>query len=125
MNLVDTSGWIEYFFDEPNARHFADALEDTDNLIISVINQYEVFKKIRLISDETKALRAVAQMKQGRVVKLTEEMALHAATISIKHKLPMADSMIYATAQLEGAIVWTQDVHFRDLSDVKFIKKSE
>lgn len=123
MNLVDTSGWIEYFFDEPNAFQFADAIEDTDNLIISVINQYEVFRKIRLIADETRALRAVAQMKQGRVVQLTEEMALQAAALSIKHKLPMADSMIYATAQLEGAVVWTQDVHFRDLPDVKYIKK--
>ena len=123
MNLVDTSGWIEYFFDEPNAEHFANAIEDTENLIISVINQYEVFKKILLVADEEKALRAIAQMKQGHVIQLTEEIALLAAKLSIEHRLPMADSMIYATGQSMEAMVWTQDADFKNLPQVEYIMK--
>ncbi|NOQ22623.1 MAG: PIN domain-containing protein [Candidatus Aegiribacteria sp.] len=125
MNLVDTSGWIEYFFDEPNAGHFANVIEDTENLIISVINQYEVFKKVLLVADEEKALRAIAQMKQGHVIQLTEEIALLAAKLSIKHRLPMADSMIYATGQSMEAMVWTQDADFKILPQVEYIMKSE
>ena len=120
MNLVDTSGWIAYFFGGPNASYFADPIEDTDNLLVPVVCLYEVFKKVLSVSDETKALRAVAQMKQGRVVLLSEQIALHAAAISLKHKLPMADSFIYATAQLEGATIWTQDVDFNGLPDVNY-----
>lgn len=123
MNLVDTSGWIEYFFDEPNADHFAGVIEDTENLMISVINQYEVFKKVLVAADEEKALRAVAQMKQGHVVQLTEEIALLAAKLSIEHQLPMADSMIYATGRSMDAIVWTQDADFRGLPGVEYIVK--
>ena len=121
MNLVDTSGWIEYYFDSPNAKHFAGVIEDTDNLIISVVNQYEVFKKILLVADEERALRAVAQMKQGRVIPLSEDIALSAAELSIRHKLPMADSMIYATGLSMEAVIWTQDADFMDLPGVKYI----
>ncbi len=125
MNLVDTSGWIEYFFDDPNAKYFANVIEDTENLVISVINQYEVFKKVLLVADEEKALRAIAQMKQGQVIQLTEEIALLAAKLSIDHKIPMADSMIYATGLSMEAIVWTQDADFQELPHVKYIMKPE
>ncbi len=125
MNLVDTSGWIEYFFDDSNAKHFANVIEDTENLVISVINQYEVFKKVLLVADEEKALRAIAQMKQGQVIQLTEEIALLAAKLSIEHKIPMADSMIYATGLSMEATVWTQDADFKDLPQVKYIMKPE
>lgn len=125
MNLVDTSGWIEYFFDEPNADHFAGVIEDTEHLLISVINQYEVFKKVLIAADEEKALRAVAQMKQGHVVQLTEEIALMAAKFSIEHQLPMADSIIYATGKSMDAIVWTQDADFKDLPGVEYVMKPE
>jgi len=120
MNLIDTSGWIEYFFGGPNAAHFAVPTEKSETLIVPVVCLYEVFKKVNQVADEGRALRAVAQMKQGRVVPVTEEIALRAALISIKHALPMADSLIYATAQGEGAIVWTQDQDFRGLSGVNF-----
>jgi len=125
MNLVDTSGWIEYFFDDPNAKHFANVIEDTENLVISVINQYEVFKKITLVADEEKALRAIAQMKQGQVIPLTEDIALLAAKLSIEHNIPMADSMIYATGLSMEALVWTQDADFKKLPQVKYIMKPE
>jgi toxin FitB len=120
MNLVDTSGWIEYFFASTNAGYFADPIEDTERLIVPVVCLYEVFKKVSTVADEGKALRSVAQMKQGRIVELSEEIALHAALISAEHKLPMADSFIYATAQHEQATVWTQDMDLNGLAGVNY-----
>jgi toxin FitB len=119
MNLVDTSGWIEYFFAGPNSPFFAGAIERPRELLVPVVCLYEVFKKINLAADEARALLAIGQMKQGVVADLTEDIALKAALISLKHKLPMADSLIYATAQLHAAVVWTQDEHFRGLPGVK------
>jgi toxin FitB len=105
MNFVDTSGWIEYFFAGPNARFFADPIEKTDSLVVSVVCLYEVFKKVNAVADEAKALQAVAQMKQGRVIDVTADIALEAALLSLRHGLPMADSLIYATARREQASV--------------------
>jgi toxin FitB len=119
MNLVDTSGWIEYFFGERNASFFAMPIEKADQLVVPVICLYEVFKKVNIVADEARALCAVAQMKQGRVVDITEDVALSAALISLKHKLPMAESLIYATARAQGATLWTQDDHFSSLSNVR------
>lgn len=120
MNLVDTSGWLEYFFEGPNADYFSKPIEDTENLIVPVICLYEVFKKVNLVGDDAQALWAIAQMKEGRIVQLTEDIALRAALISIKHKLPMADSIIYSTGQSEDAVVWTQDEDFHELPGVNF-----
>ena len=122
MNVVDTSGWIEYFFGESNARYFTPPIEATEELLVPVICLYEVFKKVNIAADAARALQAVAHMKQGLVVDLTEDVALSAALVSIKHKLPMADSLIYATARANGAILWTQDDHFSDLAGVKYKK---
>lgn len=68
MNLVDTSGWIEYFFGGPNAAFFAAPIEDVAELVVPVICLYEVFKKVNIVADEARGLQAVAQMKQGRIV---------------------------------------------------------
>ena len=124
MNLVDTSGWIEYFFKEANADSFALPIEDTVNLIVPTICLYEVFKKINLAGNEAQALTAIAHMKQGTIVPLTEAISLSASLISIKHKLGMADSLIYATAQAYKAKMWTQDADFKDLVNVKYIYKN-
>jgi toxin FitB len=120
MNLVDSSGWIEYFFSGPNASFFSGPVEDTRNLVVPTICLYEVFKKVNLVADEEKALQTVAQMKRGHVVAITEDIALKSALLSIRHKLPMADSLIYATAQVHSAEIWTLDEHFRDLPGVKY-----
>ena len=120
MNIVDTSGWIEYFFSGANASFFSAPIEDTDNLLVPVICLYEVFKKVNAVADEAKALQTIAQMKQGRVLDLTEDVALRASLVSLKHKLPMADSLIFATAGAQKALLWTQDEHFRGLPDVKY-----
>jgi predicted nucleic acid-binding protein len=122
MNLVDTSGWIEYFFAEPNTKFFAPPIETTADLLVPVVCLYEVFKKVNVVADEARALQAVAQMKQGRIIDVTEDVALSAALISLKHTLPMADSLIYATARAQDALLWTQDDHFRGLPGVKYRK---
>lgn len=120
MNLVDTSGWIEYFFGGRNAAYFTPPIENIEHLVVPVICLYEVFKKINVTGNEAQALQAVAQMRQGRIVDLSEDIALSAALISIKHKLPMADSMIFATALAHRAILWTQDDHFKGLQNVNY-----
>lgn len=120
MNLVDTSGWIEYFFDGPNAAYFAKPIGQTGQLLMPVVCLYEVFKKINVVADEARELQAVAQMAQGRVVEVSEPIALDAAMVSIRHALPMADSMIYATARAHDAVVWTQDEHFKNLPGVNY-----
>ena len=123
MNLVDTSGWLEYCFDEPNAAFFSDPIENIENLIVPVICIYEVYKKTMLVADESKALHVIAHMKQGKIIELTEEIAIQGAMISLNLKLPMADSFIYATGQITGSEIWTQDSDFKNLPGVHYIEK--
>ena len=120
MNIVDTSGWIEFLFEGNNADVFAPLIEDVDNLLVPVICLYEVFKKVNVVADEPKALQAIGQMKQGRVTEISEAIALRAALISLKHRLPMADSLILSTAWSEQATLWTQDEHFAGLPGVEY-----
>ena len=119
-NVVDSSAWLEYFADGPNAGHFAAAIEDTSALVVPSITLLEVFKRISRQRDEGTALQYIAVMQQGRVVDLDAALALRAASLGRRHKLPLADSVIYATAQRAGAIVWTQDSDFEGLEDVRF-----
>ena len=123
MNLVDSSGWLEYFADGRNTRFFAPALEDTENLIVSTINIYEVFKRVLQQRGEDSALQAVALMHQAGVVDVTSPIAMDAVKLSANLKLPMADSLILATARSCDAILWTQDAHFNGLPNIKFTKK--
>jgi predicted nucleic acid-binding protein len=123
MNVIDSSAWLEYFANGPNASFFAPAIEKGEDLIIPSLTLYEVFKKILQQTDEGHALQAVAVMQQGMVVDLDARIALDAARISIKSKLPMADSIILATARTYEATVWTQDEDFKDIPDVQFRKK--
>ena len=98
MNLVDSCGWLEYFADGPSAPFFAPPIEQTEILLVPTICLYEVFKRVLQQRDETLAIDAVALMRQATVVELTEPIALHAARLSHDRKLPMADSIILATA---------------------------
>jgi predicted nucleic acid-binding protein len=123
MNVVDSSGWLEYFTDGPNADFFAPSLEDTANLIVPTLSLYEVFKKILQERGEGDALQAVAVMIQGTVIDLDINLALSAAKISNDHHLPMADSVIYATTQACDAVLWTQDADFSEMGNVKYISK--
>lgn len=123
MNLVDSSGWLEFLANSRNASFFASALEDTASLLVSTVNIYEVFKRVFQQRGEDAALQAVALMHQARVVAVTSPLSLDAARLSAELKLPMADSLILATARAHRATVWTQDAHFEGLPDVKFVRK--
>lgn len=124
MNLVDSSGWLEYFTDSRNAKFFAQAIEDKENLIISVINLYEVYKKVMSGKNENSAKEAYSVMAQATVIDVDTSIALRASKLSCELKIPMADSLIYITAQINNATVWTQDYDFKDLPGVKFFKKN-
>ena len=124
MNVVDSSAWLAYFADGPNAQHFANAIEAPDSLIVPSITLLEVFKKIAQQRGEGVALQYVAVMQQGRVVALDAPLALLSATLGSRHKLPLADSIIYATALQGNALVWTQDADFEGLDQVRYFAKS-
>jgi len=123
MNVVDSSGWLEYFAQGENSRFFAPVLQDGDALIVPTISIYEVYKRVALQRGEDEALAAIAWMSAGTVVDLTQEIALAAAALSIESRLPMADSIILATAQVHGATLWTQDEHFQGMAGVAYIAK--
>jgi predicted nucleic acid-binding protein len=122
MNVVDSSGWLEYLADGPNADVFGPAIEDTACLVVPSISVYEVFKRVLQQRGEGDALLAVALMMQGRVVPLDSELALAAAKLSVEAKLPMADSVILATARAFDAVLWTQDGDFDGLEGVRYTK---
>lgn len=125
MNVVDSSGWLEYFADGENAGFFAPAIEDGENLLVPVICLYEVFKRISQLRDVSTAQTQVGDMLNGRVIDLDQSLALSAAQISLDLKLSMADSLILATARAYVATLWTQDEHFKDLPDVQYIEKKQ
>ena len=123
MNVVDSCGWLEYFADGPNAGVFAAAVEDTAELVVPAISLFEVFKRILQQRSESDALRAVAAMQQGRVVPLDAALALSAARFSLDLKLPMADSIILASARTHDATLWTQDEDFAHVPGVRYVAK--
>jgi len=123
MNLVDSSGWLEYFSDGPSAASFEKALLDSENLIIPTICLYQVFKVVLGERGEGEALQAIALMRQGNVVDLTYEIAIKAAKISLEYKIPMADSIILTTARMHKATIWTMDEDFKDLPAIKYFQK--
>jgi predicted nucleic acid-binding protein len=120
MNVLDSSAWLEYFADGPNADEFADVAADTAALLVPSITLFEVFKRIRVQRDSDVALRAVAQMKRGRVVDLDGDLAIMAAELSAELRLPLADGVILATARSAGATLWTQDSDFEELDGVEY-----
>jgi predicted nucleic acid-binding protein len=123
MNLVDSSGWLEFFADGPNAQDFSIPIRSIKDVVVPTICLYEVFKVVLRERSENEALQAVALMRQGNVVDLTSELALRAAKVSTEYKIPMADSVIFATAQAFQATIWTQDEDFKSLAGVKFFPK--
>jgi predicted nucleic acid-binding protein len=123
MNVVDSSGWLEFFVDGPNATKFAEPLKETDQLLVPSISIYEVFKVVLRERGEHQAVQAAAVMQKGNVVDLSPRLAMTAAKLSIAHSLPMADSIILATARMNDAVIWTQDVDFKGLDSVKYFEK--
>lgn len=123
MNVVDSSGWLEYFIEGENAAFFAPAITDTANLFVPTICVYEVFKCILQQKGLDTAEIRIADLYKGKIIDLTASLALSAATLSADLKLPMADSLILATTRAHNATLWTQDEHFKDIEGVKYIAK--
>jgi predicted nucleic acid-binding protein len=123
MNVVDSSGWLEYFADDLNADFFAAAIENTSELIVPSISIYEVFKRVLQQRDENEALQVVAAMMRGRIVDLDVSLAMTAAKTSADLRLPMADSIILSTARAYDAILWTQDEHLSGIESVQYVAK--
>jgi predicted nucleic acid-binding protein len=123
VNVVDSSGWLEYFAAGPNADFFAAAVETTDELIVPTVSVYEVFKRVSQQRGEGDALQAVALMQQGDVVDLSIHLALEATRASMALGIPMADSIILATAQSSDATLWTQDADFADVDGVRYVAR--
>lgn len=123
MHVVDSSGWIEFLTNQPNADYFEPPLGDTANLIVPTICLYEVFKRVLREFNQERALEAMGLMSEGKVVDLDSQIALDAARLSTELGLALADSVILATAVSYDAVLWTQDVHFKDIENVNFIAK--
>ena len=123
MNVVDSSGWLEYFTNGPNAQKFLFALQDTNDLVVPSVSIYEVFKVVLRERGENAAIQAAMAMQKGMVVDMTSSLAMSAAKISHQMSLPMADSIILATARLHNATIWTQDIDFKSIPDVKYFPK--
>ena len=124
MNVVDSSAWLEYFADGPNASEFAEAIESPDALVVPSLVLYEVFKRAAQLAGEDAALEAIGVMLQGDVVELSASLALDAARVSNAVGLPMADAIILATARAADAVLWTQDAHFEGLPGVEYRGKA-
>lgn len=124
MNVVDSSGWLEYFADGPNASVFAKPIEARVSLVVPTLSLYEVFKRILQQRGEDLALQAIAVMEQGRIIDLDRSVALAAAQLSIELKLSLADSIMLATARRTGAMLWTQDGDFEAIPGVRYFRKS-
>ena len=123
MNVVDSSGWLEYFSGGPNAAFFAKPIETSAQLVVPTLSLYEVFKRVLQQRGEGPALQAAAAMHQGRVVDLNNSLALSAARLSLALQLPMADSIMLATARAWDAALWTQDADFENIPQVRYIPK--
>lgn len=122
MNVVDTSGWLEYFGEGTNAAFFAPIIEATEELVVPVVVLAEVFKRVLQSHGDRSALKAIAAMHRGRVVNLDSTTAMSAAHLSLRHQIPLIDGIVLATARVEGATLWTQDPHFEGILGVRFIE---
>ena len=123
MNVVDSSGWLEYFADGTNAAAFARPIEATAKLVVPTLAIFEVFKRVMAQRGEDAALEAAALMRQGRVVPLDDALALEAARLSVTERLAMADSIILATARAHRATLWTQDADFANVPGVRYLAR--
>jgi len=123
VNLVDSSGWLEYLADGPGADFFAPAIEEVSELLVPTICIVEVAKIILRQRGEQAVLQSIALMQQGRVADLDVRLAESAAALGVAHRLPLADSIILATARAYEATLWTQDGDFKGLENVRYTEK--
>ena len=122
--IVDSSGWLEYFADAPNAEKYASAIEQPDDLLVPTIVLYEVFKRLLQERGESEALQGVAAMHQARILDVTSEIALAGASLSVELSLPMADALILACARQTQSRLLTQDGDFKEIEGVDYFPKA-
>lgn len=123
MNLVDSSAWLEYFAGGPQAGQFARVIEDVESLVVPTVVLVEVCRRVMQQRGEDEALQAAAVLHQGLIVDLDSGLALSAAQLGIAHKLPLADSIILATAKQFGATIWTMDGDFEMIPHARYFPK--
>jgi toxin FitB len=123
--VVDSSGWLEYMTDGPNADAFAPLIEAPEFLVVPTISILEVFKHVLRERGEDAALQAVALMQQGQILDLDVALGIRAAQLGLHHRLPLADSVILATAEVTGATLWTQDRDFEGIPGVEYRPKPQ
>jgi predicted nucleic acid-binding protein len=120
MNIVDSSAWLSWFADDRNAKYFVEPIQSIENLLVPAVTLTEVFKNMLRQTNERSALQAVTQMRLGKVIPLDDTLAIESARIGLQLKFPLADSIIYATAQRCNALLWTRDADFKGLPGVKY-----
>jgi predicted nucleic acid-binding protein len=123
MNMVDTSGWVEYFLDSPRADLFASAIEDTSRLLVTSINLYEVHRVLSRKLPKHLRDTCLDLMRRAPVIDFTDTRAIAAADVSSKHQLAMADAAMYAMALEHQATLWTQDADYQGLANVQYFPK--
>jgi len=123
VNVVDSSGWLEYFADGPSADFFAKPIQDMAELVVPMLSIVEVFKRVSQQRGEGDALQAIAVMQQGTVVEITVPLALDSARLSLQERIPLADSIMVAIARARDATLWTQDPDLEKIEGVKYIKR--
>jgi len=123
MNVLDSSAWLAFFADEKNAEIFRPIVLDTETLFVPTICIYEVFKVILRERDESSALFFIGVMQKARIINIDFEISLNAAKLNSSFKLPMADSMILASANKVNATLWTQDSDFKEIESVMYYPK--
>ena len=124
MNLVDSSGWVEYFQDTARADLFAAAIEARDLLLVPTIALFEVHKVLSRSLSEDLVTRCLDVMRLGRVLDLTDKRAIAASKVAKTHKLALADAAMYSIAQEHGATFWTQDMDYDKLPGVRYFSKA-
>jgi predicted nucleic acid-binding protein len=122
VNVVDSCGWLEYFGEGPNAPVFAPVIEDTERVLVPTVCLTEVFKVMHRQRGEDAAVDAMHAMNLAKIVDLGAEIAVAAAKLGLERDLPLADSVILATARAHGATLWTQDEHFKGVDGVEYVE---
>lgn len=119
-NVVDSSAWLEYLADGPNAGEFAAAIETVRTLVVPTIVSSEVVRRLDAQGRRAIIPDVLAQMRQATIIPLDDQLAIDAATLGRRQGLALADSIVYATTQAVGGTLWTQDEDFKALPKVEF-----
>lgn len=119
-NVVDSSAWLEYLANGPNAGEFASAIEAVERLVVPALVITEVLRRLDVQGRRDVVPEVLAHMRQGQIVVFDDQLAVDAAVLGRYHGLALADSVVYATALTIGGVVWTQDEDFQSLAHVEY-----